>query len=79
MIVALPGLFSYLFCLCFFSRFSIAVAITSLGLSVFRAFVCFACVGLCVRDWLCLVIVALHGLFFLPFLRRKRILSVNSR
>ena len=60
--------------LVFFSPF------TSLGeekaaLCAFRAFVCFACVDLClfplplgVRNWLRLVIVALPGLFFLYLL-----------
>ena len=44
------------------------------GLCNVHAYVCFALVDLClfplplgVRDWLRLVIVALPGLFFLPF------------
>ena len=65
----------------FFSPFSIAI--TSLwaertGLCAFRTFVCLALVGLCLfpsplgdRDWLRLVIVAIPGLFFLPFETNK--------
>ena len=65
------------FVLVFFSPFSLVI--TSFGeeragLYAFRAFICFALVGLCLfplplgaRDWLRLVIVALPGLFFLLF------------
>ena len=83
MIVALPGLFSYLFyivlfCSCVFSPFSFAI--TSLGeeranLSAFRTFVRFALVWFClfplplgVWERLRFVIVALPGLFSLTFL-----------
>ena len=77
-IVALPGLFSYHFLPCILSLCPFSIAITSLGearacLCAFRAFICFARVGLClfplgVRDWLRLKTVAslnFSGFFFI--------------
>ena len=62
----------------FFSPFSIAINLLweeRSGLCAFHAFVSFACDGLCLfplpldfRDWLQVVIVAILGLFFLPFI-----------
>ena len=68
------------FVLVFFSPFSIAITWLGeerAGLCAFRAFVCFASVGLCffslpldVRDRMRHVIVSLPGLFFLPFFKK---------
>ena len=65
------------FVLVLFSHFSIAftsIGEEKVGLCSFLAFVCFARDSLClfpltlgVRDWLRLLIMALPGLFFLPF------------
>ena len=88
-IVALPGLFSYIFYFAFVFLSPFSIAITSLGkeranLSVFRTFVRFALVWFCrfplplgVWEGLRFVIVALPGLFSYLCLKTSKNFSRN--